>query len=207
MKEKGFLLPTSKYKELMMLSMMEDNPDCTQKEMAREIGASASMVNVYLDDYEARGLVQREYITAKKVRYHITPKGLKQRNFLRISYMEQLMDLNRLSRKGLEDFLQMVADKGFRRIFLYGAGEVAGILLGVLGYGMVRDLEVLAVVDDDPSKWGSEILGYPVIPFGEIGKYRHDGIFISSYSFEDEIKGRLLKQGYEEGKIITFFTV
>jgi len=205
-KENGFFLPTPKYKELMILNYIEQNPDTTQKELGKEIGAAASMVNAYLDEYESHGYIRREYITSKTVNYHITPKGLKRKNFLNISYLEQLMDLHKLAREGVENYLQEISKKGFKKILLYGAGEVAEIILGVIKFGSSVDLDIIAVVDDDLEKRGKEILGYPIISAVDIKKYEHDGIFISSYTYEDIIKQQLIKKGYEKEKILTFFT-
>lgn len=206
MKETGFFLPTPKYKELMILEIIEKKPVTTQKEIGKEIGAAASMVNAYLDDYESHGYIRREYITSKTVNYHITPKGLKRKNFLNISYLEQLMDLHKLAREGVENYLQEISKKGFKKILLYGAGEVAEIILGVIKFGSSVDLDILAVVDDDLEKRGKQIVGYPIISAVDIKKYDHDGIFISSYTYEDIIKQQLIKKGYEKEKILTFFT-
>jgi DNA-binding MarR family transcriptional regulator len=206
MKENGFFLPTQKYKELMILNYIEQNPDTTQKELGKAIGAAASMINTYIDEYESSGYVKREYITSKTVKYHITPKGLKRRNFLNISYLEQLMDLHKLAREGVELFLKTVSERGFKKILLYGAGEVAEIILGVIKFNSEVDINIVFVVDDDLEKRGKEILGYPIITSAEINKHEHDGIFISSYTFEDIIKQQLIKKGYDKSKIITFFT-
>lgn len=190
----------------MILNYIEQNPDTTQKELGNAIGAAASMINAYIDEYEGNGYVKREYITSKTVKYHITPKGLMRRNFLNISYLEQLMDLHKLAREGVEKFLHVVSERGFKKIFLYGAGEVAEIILGVIKFGSSTDIEIIALVDDDLEKRGTEVLGFPVISSADIKKYEHDGIFISSYTYEDTIKQQLIKKGYKKEKIITFFT-
>lgn len=204
-KENGFFLPTLKYKELMILEYMEANPDTTQKELGKAIGAATSMINAYIDEYEMNGYVKREYISTKKVRYHVTPKGLKRKNYLNISYIQELMDLHKVAKANVEDFLMRVAEKGFSSILLYGAGEVAEIILNVIRATDELDLQVKAVVDDDLEKRGSEILGYPVISKVDMKKYEHDGILVSSYTFETIIRNHLLQLGYQKDKIIQFF--
>ena len=204
-KENGFFLPTLKYKELMILEYMEANPDTTQKELGKAIGAATSMINAYIDEYEMNGYVKREYISTKKVRYHVTPKGLKRKNYLSISYIQELMDLHKVAKANVEDFLMRVAEKGFSSILLYGAGEVAEIILNVIRATDELDLQVKAVVDDDLEKRGTEILGYPVISKVDMKKYEHDGILVSSYTFETIIRNHLLQLGYQKDKIIQFF--
>lgn len=75
-RENGFFLATQKYKELVILNYIDQNPDTTQKELGNTIGAATSMINAYIEEYEGNGYVKREYITSKTVKYHITPKGL-----------------------------------------------------------------------------------------------------------------------------------
>ena len=204
-KENGFFLPTLKYKELMILEYVDNNPDTTQKELGKAIGAATSMINAYIEEYEMNGYVKREYITSKKVKYHVTPKGQKRKNYLNVTYIQELMDLHKLAKSGVEDFLRKVSKKGFSSILLYGAGEVAEIILNVVRGSDDVDLEIKAIVDDDLEKRGTELLGYPVISKVDIKKYKHDGVLVSSYTFESIIRNHLLQLGYEDEKIIQFF--
>lgn len=204
-KDNGFLTSTTKYKELMILEYIENNPNTTQKKMGKAIGAAPSMINEYIDEYENNGYVKREYISSKKVKYHVTSKGQKRKNYLNITYIRELMDLHKVAKKGIEDFLKKVSKNGFHSILLYGAGEVAETILNVINNSDEIDLVIQAIIDDDLEKRGTEILGYPVISKVDIKKYEHDGILVSSYTFENSIKKHLLQRGYEKDKIIQFF--
>ena len=199
-----FFSPTNIYKELMLLQEIEKKPNSTQKDLASIIGAAASMVNVYINELEEKGYLKREYISAKTVNYHITPQGIKRKNYLLITYMRELLDLYRLAKNGVGEFLSKLRDKGYKNILLYGAGEVAETILGI-----VRDreteLKVIAVIDDDKEKQGEEILGYKIISLDEINNYPHHGIIITSYTFEDDIMEKLKSIGYDMDKVIRFF--
>lgn len=205
-KENGFFLPTLKYKELMLLDYIEEHPDTTQKELGKIIGSATSMVNTYLDEYESSGYVKREYISSKTVRYIITNKGQVRKNFLNISYLQELITLHNLAQKGIEDFLEIVSKKGFKNILLYGAGEVAEIILSVLRDNTDLGIQVEALVDDNLEKRGTTIQGYPVISKMDIKKYEHDGILISSYAYETAISKQLDSLGYCKDKVIHFFS-
>jgi len=199
-----FFSPTNVYKELMLLQEIEKKPNSTQKDLASIIGAAASMVNVYINELEEKGYLKREYISTKTVNYHITPQGIKRKNYLLITYMRELLDLYRLAKNGVGEFLSKLRDKGYKNILLYGAGEVAETILGI-----VRDreteLKVIAVIDDDKEKQGEEILGYKIISLDEINNYPHHGIIITSYTFEDDIMEKLKSIGYDMDKVIRFF--
>ena len=58
--------------------------------------------------------------------------------------------------------LNQIIDKGFKSILLYGAGEVAEIMLQAISDDEQIPLKVLAVIDDDPSKTNQMIVNISV---------------------------------------------
>lgn len=205
LKNNSFFIPTNKYKELLVLEAVHKNPKTTQKQLGETIGAAASMINAYIEECEMNGYIKREYKTTKNVLYHITKKGIKRKKYLNISYLEELMDLHKLAKDGIEIFLKDVVKKGYKNIILYGAGEVAEIILSVINDKSVKDLNVLAVVDDDLEKRGKTILEHKIISRVDLKGIEYDGILIASYTYEDVIKEQLLKAGFDKKKILQFF--
>lgn len=201
-----FFSPTSRLKELLLLEHIEKNPDTTQKKIAEIIGGATSMVNVYIDSLEEKNYMKRDYKSAKVVYYNITPEGVKRKNYLAITYLQELLELYRLAERNVENFLSNLESKGYKNILLYGAGEVAETILGIIKGRTDKPLRVLALVDDDKGRQGRQLLGYNIIPREEISKYKHDGIVITSYTFEDNITDKLNEIGYPEDKIKRFFT-
>lgn len=201
-----FFSPTSEYKELLLLEHIEKSPNTSQHETARKIGSAASMVNVYINKLEENGYLIRDYQSLKIVYYNITPEGIKRKNFLSITYFHELLKLYRLAEENMEGFLLRLENKGYRNILVYGAGEVAGTILGIIKGRKSKPLRVLALVDDDKERQGNELLGYEIISREEINQYDHDGIVITSYTFEDDITNRLTEIGYPDDKIERFFT-
>lgn len=200
-----FFNPTSELKELMLLQHIESKSDTTQKEIASVVGCAASMVNVYIDNLEEKEYMRREYKSAKIVNYHITNQGIKRKNYLLISYMRELLDLYQLAKNNVKDFLQDIENKGFKNILLYGAGEVAETIIGVIRDRETATLNVLGIVDDNVDKMDKVILGYKVVNKDSIKKYDPDAIVITSYTFEDEIRNKLAEVGYPGDRIVRFF--
>lgn len=200
-----FFSPTSLLKELLLLQHIEKKPDTTQKEIASVIGGAASMVNVYIDDLEGKGYLNRDYKSAKVVYYNITSEGIKRKNFLSITYLHELLELYRLAEENIEELLEKVENKGYQNILLYGAGEVAGTILGIINGRQNKPLKVLALIDDDESRQQKDLLGYEIISREQINQYNHDGILITSYGYEDDIKERLKEVDYPEDRIVRFF--
>lgn len=201
-----FFSPTSELKELLLLQHIENNPDTTQKEIAKVIDGAPSMVNVYIDNLEKQDYMVRDYKSAKIVYYNITPEGIKRKNYLAITYFHELLKLYRIAEENIENFLLGLENKGYKNILVYGAGEVAETILGVIKGRTDKPLKVLALIDDDKDIQGKELLGYKIIAREEINQYDHDGIVITSYTFEDDITQRLKEIGYPEDKIERFFT-
>ena len=201
-----FFSPTSELKELLLLQHIEKKPDTTQKEIAKVIDGAPSMVNVYIDNFEKQDYMVRDYKSAKIVYYNITPEGIKRKNYLLINYMRELLDLYRLAKENVEKFLLEIEERGYSKLLIYGAGEVAETILGVIRDRNKDTLKVLAVIDDNDEIQGKELLGYKIISRADINHYEHDAVIITSYAYEDEIRGKLKELNYSENKIIRFFS-
>lgn len=201
-----FFSPTKTLKEMLLLQHIEENPNTTQKGIARAVGGAPSTVNEYMEDLEERNLLIRDYKSAKVVHYNITPKGIKRKRYLSITYFHELLELYRLAEENIEKFLVGLEDKGYENILIYGAGEVAQTILGILKYRTDKSLKVVALIDDDKDRQNTEMLGYKIISREEIKDYKHDGIVITSYTFEDEIRKKLEEIDYPGDKIERFFT-
>lgn len=201
-----FFSPTSEYKELLLLEHIEKSPNTSQHEIARKIGSAASMVNVYINKLEESGYLIRDYQSAKIVYYNITPKGIKRKNFLSITYFHELLDLYRLVEQNIEVFLEKLEERGYRNILFYGSGEVAETILGILKEKSDTLLKIVALVDDNKDRQGKELLGYKIISREEIKKFEHDGIVITSYTFEDDIKNKLEEIDYPKNHVELFFS-
>ena len=201
-----FFSPTSELKELLLLEHIENNPDTTQKAIAKIINGAVSMVNVYIDNLEEKNYLYRDYKSAKTIYYNITHEGIKRKNFLAITYLQELLKLYKLAEENVENFLLGLENKGYKRILIYGAGEVAETILAVINGRGNKTLRVIAIVDDNKEKRGKKLLGHHIIPREEINEYEHDAIVITSYTFEDDITNRLNEIGYPVERIERFFT-
>lgn len=202
----NFFSPTKTLKEMLLLQHIEENPNTTQKGIARAVGGAPSTVNEYMEDLEERNLLIRDYKSAKVVHYNITPKGIKRKRYLSITYFHELLELYRLAEENIEKFLVGLEDKGYENILIYGAGEVAQTILGILKYRTDKSLKVVALIDDDKDRQDTEMLGYKIISREKIKDYKHDGVVITSYTFEDEIRKKLEEIDYPGDKIERFFT-
>ena len=205
LKDTKFLTPTTELKELIILQHIENNEDTTQKELAEIVNAAPSMINVYINDYEEKGYIIREYISSKIVKYKITSDGVRRKNFLSITYLHELMKLYKLAKENIERFLGNLEENGYKDILLYGAGEVAETILSVIRDKETLEINIVGLIDDDLSLQNNMLMGYRIIPLEEVKGHNHDAIVITSYTYEDSIRKRLEEVGYDSGRVIRFF--
>ena len=205
LKDTKFLTPTIELKELIILQHLEENEDTTQKELAEIVNAAPSMINVYINDYEEKGYIVREYISLKIVKYKITSDGVRRKNFLLITYLHELMKLYKLAKENIERFLCNLEENGYKNILLYGAGEVAETILSVIRDKETLSISIVGLIDDDLFLQDKMLMGYKIISLKEVEEYNHDAIVITSYTYEDSIRKRLEEVGYDHGKVVRFF--
>lgn len=200
-----FFKPTVLYKEYMILDMIEKNAHITQREISQEIGISVSMVNDYINQCEKDKLIKRMRHSTKNVEYLVTKSGSERRKLLNIWYLKSSHNIYLSAKDNITRFLNQIIDKGFKKILLYGAGDVAEIMLRVMNDDDKLPLEVLAVIDDNPNKIGQTLVNSPIIQINQISSFEHDGILVSSYKHHEAINAHLLCIKYPEQKIINFF--
>ena len=87
----------------------------------------------------------------------------------------------------------------------YGAGEVCEMLLVTLNDSKEKDINVLAVIDDDIKKIGRNLKGKDIISIDDIDCYRYDVIVVSTYKNNDKCFNKLLNKKVQKEKIIQFF--
>ena len=205
MSDNQFFKPTVLYKEYMILDMIEKNPNITQREMSKTIGIAVSMVNDYLNIYENDKLIKRKKHSAKTVEYFVTKKGIERKKVLNISYLNASLNIYKSAKENIVEFLTQIINKGYKNILLYGAGEVAEILLQTILIDSQIPINVLAVIDDDKSKQEKTLVSTNIISSDKVNDYQFDGILISSYTNQKLILDKLLAVNYQKENILHFF--
>ncbi len=200
-----FFKPTPLYKEFMILDMIEKDPHITQRQMSQELGVAVSMVNSYLDTYEQAGYLKREYKSSKSVEYLITKSGIERKEVLNIGFLKSAQLLYNTAKENIVSYLNRIADQGFTNILLYGAGEVAEIMLNAIVFDNSSRVKILGVIDDNEEKYGTQIVGSNILPPSELANINHDGVLVSSYTNQTMIIARLKNLNEPDSKVLSFF--
>ena len=193
------------YREYKILNLIKNNPHITQRELSDKVDIAVSMINKLISQFEDEKYLVRSYITTKSVKYTITLKGIERIKLLDIAYLKSSYDIYVDAKQNIIEFISSLVTKGYHKLLLYGAGEVAKMLIFATVTDELSDFEILAIIDDDKSKIGTKIAKYNIIGLDDIDKYSYDGVLIGSYTNYSEMKSNLIKKGLKENYIVDFF--
>lgn len=205
MKKNNFFIATKMHKEFLILDFMHNNEYVSQRLLSHELEISLAMINHYINTFMENGYINKVKIESNLFHYQITKSGIKRMNLLNLDYLKATQVLYFDATINLINFFNKIVALGFKKILLYGAGEVAEIIIQTINIQNIKDLEIVAIIDDLPSKQNSMFGGVPVISKNEIDLFNHDGVLISSFSGSEKIEHSLSLMGYDNRNIIKFF--
>jgi DNA-binding MarR family transcriptional regulator len=203
MSDNSFFKPTLLYKEFMILDLIEKDQHITQREISKSIGVAVSMVNNYLNQYENNGLIKRKKHSTKTVDYFVTKKGMDRKKLLNIEYLHSSQRLYDEAKDNIVRFLLDKVDNKIKKLVLYGAGEVAGIIVDTIKSNNI-DILIPYIIDDDVKKHGQRFYGIRVGSIIELKNVDYDAVMVSSYIHQKIIYNKLVDEIHED-KIISYF--
>jgi DNA-binding MarR family transcriptional regulator len=188
-----FYKPTPIYKEFQILNLIANNETITQRIISDELNIALSMVNKYLKEYEEEKYITIKNSTDKKVEYNLTQKGEDRIRFLNIGYLSSSNQVYDEARRSVLENLEKVLEPGTKSIIIYGAGEVASIIVDVLQY--VNTLKIKAIIDDNSEKQSQQLGGIEISSNEGLKTTDADEFLISTYKQQDVIKNKLNNLG------------
>lgn len=202
-----FFKPTSDLKILLLLEQIQNSNKITQDKLAHYIHSAPSMINTYIKQLEREGFLVKNKKTKRNVEYIITKKGIDRKNYLLVTYMNELIELYNLTKINIELFVKKLVKRNYKNCIFYGAGETAKVIIKVIKDMPKLDFKLMFLVDDDINKQGEKFEGYDVVSNVNIKKHDVDAIIITSCVYEKEIRNKLRKLEYSDEKIISFFDI
>jgi predicted transcriptional regulator len=183
-----FLRPSRQMREFYILRAIENNPNASQRNIARDAMVSSTMVNNYLGEMVSREWVDIAGDTNRSYEYRITDRGRARKSDLLFEISREVVQMYGLIKQDFASRLRALAARGIRRVVLFGASET-----GELAWAASREagLEVVAIVDSDPAKQGRTIGRLTVEAPSAIEAHRPDAVVITSYGHADEIESQV----------------
>src|SRR5258708_9642795 len=142
---------------LGLLSAVERDSALTQRHLARELGIALGLANSYLKRCAKKGLIKMRQAPLNRYAYYLTPRGFAEKSRLTAEFLTISLDFFRRARRDCTALLEGCAARGWRRVVLAGAGELAEIAaLGAAEAGVT----IVAVIDAGPDR---SCAGRPVV--------------------------------------------
>jgi len=180
----NFLTPATRLRRLSVLLAVQDSPILSQHKIARMTRLSSSMVNNYIKRLQHEGLIRITGNTNRTQCYHLTPAGRDELMVMILEYSSEIIQLYSATKREVAERLHHLHSEGIRSIALFGAAETAEVV-----YAALKDtsLDVLGIVDNDPSKQGKRFNGFTVQSPVQLKEMAADAVLITSFAKQEEI--------------------
>ena len=176
--------PDGELRELLIVELRRGS-NISQRTLARRLGVAVGTVNRLLSNMVDAGYVQVSNRAVRPFAYTVTDDGQRyERRLVLEHYSSVLGSLRRLEQR-IRAKLGELKSRGVERVVFYGAGDVMEATYRVAsGVG----LQVVGVVDDDPTKQGTRKSGLVVGPPNAINELEPDAVLITTLRHAEEIQ-------------------
>lgn len=142
---------------LAVLSAVERDHQITQRSVAQELGIALGLANAYLKRCVRKGLIKVQQVPRRRYAYYLTPQGFSEKSRLTASYFAHSFAFFRRARTRCGEQFALAHARGWRRVALYGAGDLAEIAMLC---AREHDVEIAGIVDAEHG--ADSFLGLPV---------------------------------------------
>jgi DNA-binding MarR family transcriptional regulator len=99
----------------------------SQRRLASELGVALGLANAYLKRCVKKGLVKVRQAPARRYAYYLTPRGFAEKSRLTFEFMSHSFALFRRAKADCTAALESARGRGYARIALLGASDLAEI--------------------------------------------------------------------------------
>jgi DNA-binding MarR family transcriptional regulator len=164
---------------LGLLASIERDSAVTQRKIAGDLGIALGLANAYLRRCVRKGLVKVSQVPLNRYAYYLTPQGFVEKSRLTAEYLAVSFHFFRRARADCAALLAACAAAGWRRVALYGAGELAEI--AVLSAGD-SGVEIVCVIDAKQATRhcaGVPVVGDVAAAQAQAGRTPLDGVLLT----------------------------
>lgn len=112
---------------LRLLSDIEREQFSSQRTFSVRLGIAVGLTNAYVRRCVKKGWVKMRRVPARRYAYYLTPKGFTEKSKLVGEYLASSFAFFRIARAQCLETLQNCERRGWRRVALYGQGELVEI--------------------------------------------------------------------------------
>lgn len=159
---------------LRLLESIEKDGGQSQRGYADDVGVALGLVNAYLKRCVRKGLIKVQRVPAKRYTYYLTPQGFAEKSRLTFHYLSLSLSFFRRAQKDCDDVLDLALSRGWKRIALVGASDLAEIALIC---AIRRPVQIVGIVDEKTPDWRFES---PAITEQQAVANQIDGVLITT---------------------------
>jgi predicted transcriptional regulator len=185
---KKFVKPTKDSRILAMLENLNINSCISQYDLAQKTELSGAMINVYLKELSAKGLIEQKPLNGKSYSYEITANGEAQRSSMLGEYCAEIVQVYSTLKRSIQAKLCALQTVSCKNIALFGASETCEVTIATLKNMHFR---IMAIVDNDLEKQGTLFLGHVIYPPKILEALDLHAIIITSFGRQQEIYEQL----------------
>lgn len=119
-------------KELKIINSLTRNEDASQRDISNDIGASLGLTNILINRLVKKGYLKARKLNARKIKYIITPRGLKEKTRKTYNFMKRSFSVIKKIEIIISDFAVKMRDDGKEEFIIIGEGELSDITRLVL---------------------------------------------------------------------------
>jgi DNA-binding MarR family transcriptional regulator len=143
---------------LGVLSAIEADSAISQRTLSNELGVALGLANAYLKRCVRKGYIKIQQVPRRRYTYYLTPQGFAEKARLTGEYLSSSLQFFRRSRTQINEIMSECTSRGWRRIALAGASDIAEIAT-ITSHD--HDVVLVGVIDGATEK--SRFCGLPVV--------------------------------------------
>jgi DNA-binding MarR family transcriptional regulator len=151
--------PTRHTRELLdLLDEVDQQGNVSQRSLAERIGIAVGLANALVRRAVRKGFIKVSQAPVRRYAYYLTPEGFAEKSRLVAEYLSFSLSFFRRARSEYCEIFEHCANRGWTRVVLAGAGELAEIAL-IAAHEC--NITVVGVLDAQTNR--NRVAGVPVL--------------------------------------------
>jgi DNA-binding MarR family transcriptional regulator len=119
--------PKKEITDYHILKTVEKDPSISQRRLSSQMELNVASVNFALQRLIKKGLIRMVGVNPRRIKYHITPKGLSEKTQLAYRFFGRNIHFYKEVRNDIEDRIIRATNGSKTRIAIYGVDELSEI--------------------------------------------------------------------------------
>lgn len=158
---------------LRVLDAVERDSALTQRSLAKELDVALGLAHTYIKRCIKKGYIKISQAPAKRYAYYLTPHGFSEKAKLTAEYLNQSFCFFRYAKEQIQAVYDQCEHRGWRRLALAGASDLAEIAMLA---ATLRDVTLLGLVDAH----GTEGFALPKLQPEDLSSMEVEAVVVTS---------------------------